>query len=241
MRHTAIRISDSYKLSQARRSDLAQRTHIFGAAQVSPDEMGGYFDFSDWRGHAISRDYFLGRWTFLYFGYSRCKGSCRIAAPVITQAAASLRARKFSARAAFVDIEAQPVRTPRSIIAEEGGHDHGLNWPMRFAMARLFEDQGGGLDVLTGNRAQLARSTTAFHVLREHVPPRSDESGSSINHSSMIYLIGPDTLVAGYCYHDVGADTLVSLVQELDKAEREDIDFSAIKRRYLLGACGEEA
>ena len=240
MRHTAIRISDSYKLPPARRLALAQANQVFGAAQVSPDEMGGYFDFSDWRGHTVSRDYFLGRWTFLYFGYSRCMGACRIAAPVMAQAANALRVRGFSARAAFVDIETQPVGTPRMIVAGGDGHGHDSNWPMRFAMARLFDDHDGKLDVLTGNRAQLARSTTAFHVLREHVPPRSGESGGSINHSSMIYLVGPDMLVAGYCYHDVGANTLVSLVEELDAAEREGIDFSAIRRRYVLGACGEE-
>ena len=241
MRHTAIRISDSYKVPGSWRTALGRGDQVFGAAQVSPDEMGGYFDFSDWRGRPVSRDYFLGRWTLLYFGYSRCMGSCRAAAPVMARGADMLRARGFSARAAFVDIETQPVSTPRMITVGDGSHGHGSNWPMRFAMSQLFEDYGGRLDVLTGNRAQLARATAAFHVMREHTPPRPGESGGSINHSSMIYLVGPDTLVAAYGYHDMGVDMLVSLVEKLDKAERNDIDFTAIKRRYLVGACGEES
>lgn len=241
MRHSAIRISNSYEVSQAWRASLAKGKQVFGAAKVSPDEMGGYFDLRDWRGQPISRDYFLGRWTFLYFGYSRCMGSCRVAAPVMARGAEILRARGFSARAAFVDIETQPVSTPQMIVAGEDGHEHASNWPMRFAMSQLFDDHGGRLDVLTGSRAQLARATTAFHVLREHVPPRSGEDGGSINHSSMIYLIGPDMLVAAYGYHDVGPDMLVLLVEQLDKAERNDIDFAAIRRRYFLGACGSEA
>ena len=238
MRHTAIRISESYNIPQSRRAALAEGSQVFGAARVSPDEMGGYFDLSDWRGRSVGRDYFLGRWTFLYFGYSRCMGSCRAAAPVMARGAEVLRMRGFSARAAFVDIETHPVSTPRMLLNVKDGHGHDANWPMRFAMSQLFEDHGGRLDVLTGNRAQLARAATAFHVLREHAPPRPGESGGSINHSSMIYVIGPDTLVAAYGYHDAGAHTLVSLVEELDKAERKAIDLAAIKRRYLVGACG---
>jgi cytochrome oxidase Cu insertion factor (SCO1/SenC/PrrC family) len=238
MRHTAIRISNSYVVPDAQRSALEKASVVYGAAKVAPDEMGGFFSFADLRERPVNADFLRGRWTLLYFGYSRCTGACREAAPIITAAARTLRERGFAARAAFVDIETPHVSPPRMIGRDDDDHVHRYNWPQRFAMTRLFESQGGDLHVLSGNRAQLAEATRAYHVLREHVPPRPEEKGMSINHSSIVYILGPDTFVAAYGYHDVAESSLVALVEQLDTAERLPIDFTAIKSRYLKGACG---
>lgn len=240
MRHTAIRISDSYAVNDLARARLGEARHRYGAAQVSPDEMGGYFDFIDWRGRRISQDDFRGRWTFLYFGYSRCRGSCREAAPTLAAAARGLRKKGIAARAAFVDIETPPVAPVTRIDAGARGHAHAVNWPMRYAMAQLYRDHRGQMDVFTGSRAQLTAATQAYHVLREHVPPAPGENGMSINHSSTVYLIGPDTLIAAYGYHDMGAAALQGLVHDLSLAERRTIDLEAARARYLRGACGGE-
>lgn len=241
MRHSAIRISESYIVPETERTVREKSTMVYGAAQVAPDEMGGYFDFTDWRERKIDQSYFLGRWTMLYFGYSRCMGSCRAAAPVLAQAASELRAAGFPARAAFVDIETHPVTAPQPIKRTGEEHRHSYNWSMRMAQSDLFDRHSGQIDVLTGNRVQLAQATMAYHVLREHTTARPGEEGMSINHSSMIYLLGRDTFVAAYGYHDIGARALVSLVRELDRVERAAIDFAAAKRRYLRGACGSAA
>jgi len=238
MRHSSVRISNSYLIADERRTALEKADKVYGAALVSPDEMGGYHDFTDWQGRPVSQQLFLGRWTFLYFGYSRCQGTCRHVAPMITQAADRLRSRGFPARAAFVDIETSHIGRPRMITRDDGNHTDHYNWPMRFAMSKVFEENGGKLNVLSGNRAQLAAATTAYHVLREHVPPRKGENGMSINHSSIVYILGLDTFVAGYGYHDLGAHGLFRLVEELSKVERKQIDYGAVKSRYLRGACG---
>ena len=241
MRHSAIRISVSYLVPETQRAALEKSSLVFGAAQVAPDEMGGYFDFTDWRGKRIDQSYFLGRWTILYFGYARCMGSCRAAAPMMADAVRKLRNGGYPARAAFVDIETHPISGPQPIGLPESAHRHPYNWSMRMAQSDLFERNAGNVDVLSGNRAQLAEATKAFHVLREHTTPRPGEEAMSINHSSMIYLLGRDTFVAAYGYHDMGSDALVSLVGTLDEARRRPIDFAAAKRRYLRGACGSSA
>ncbi|EDL47728.1 SCO family protein [Erythrobacter sp. SD-21] len=238
MRHSPIRISDSYVVSEEERDALEQSSTLFGSAQVSPDEMGGWFDYTDWRDRKIDRSYFLGRWTMLYFGYARCQGSCREAAPMLARAASELRDSGYAARAAFVDIEVHPVAPPQPIRLAPEEHAHSYNWAMRMAQSDLYERHAGQLDVLSGNRAQLAQATMAFHVLREHTTPHRGEKTMSINHSSMVYLLGRDTFVAAYGYHDMGADALVSLVRELAAAERKTVDFAAAKKRYLRGACG---
>jgi protein SCO1 len=238
MSYSAVRLSETYAIPQSQRAALAMADHVYGDAQPSPDELGGYFDFSDWRDRPVSSAHFLGRWSFLYFGYSRCQGSCRSVAPLIANAAYKLRKRGYAAKAAFVDIEVAPVGITKIITGDDTSHSHRNNWPKRFAMSELYASQKGRLDVLTGNRTQLAQATAAFHVIREHVPPRAGEDAMSINHSSIIYLIGPDSLVAGYGYHDAKSETLVDLVESLSKAERKIVDLAAVRRRYIRGACG---
>jgi protein SCO1 len=241
MRQTAIRISDSYAISRRERTRLAKAHNVFGHAQPEPDALGGHFDFATWDGQPVSAADFRGRWTLLYFGYARCQGSCLAVAPAIAVAAKALGQSGVAARAAFVDLESPPPGMIRLAATPHSHGAHGSNWPQRYAMARLALGSGGKLDVLTGSRFQLSQATAAFHVLREHVPPRAGEENYSINHGSMIYFIGPDTLVAGYGYHDMPVETMVGLVTRLSKAERRPVDVAAVRRRFMRGSCGEDA
>jgi protein SCO1 len=238
MTKAAIRISASYAIPDSYRTELARADLVYGHTAPDPDALGGYFDFTDWRGRAVSKANFLGRWTLLYFGYARCEGTCRTAAPLIADAARELRARGLAAQAAFVDIDSPPVGMIQRIDANGGEMTHSSNWSKRYAMGWMALRHGADLEVLSGSRFQLGQATAAYHVLREHVPARSSESGLSINHSSTIFLIGPDTLVAGYGYHDMDAPRIVDLVRQLSEAERNPIDLTAIRQRYLKGVCG---
>lgn len=57
-------------------------------------------------------------------------------------------------------------------------------------------------------------------VSREHTPPRNGEEGHSINHSSRIYLIAPDTKVAGFGHHESSPAELVATVARLSAQKR---------------------
>jgi|GEM_PF-5201250 len=240
MRQTAIRVSQSYAIPQSQRAQLAKAQSVFGHAQPEPDALGGHFDFTRWNGQPLTSANFRKHWTLLYFGYARCKGTCLAVAPNIAAAAKLLRQRGVAAKAAFVDIEAPPLGMIRLASDHRGHGQHDSNWPQRYAMARLALSRRGDLDVLSGSRFQLAQATAAFHVLREHVPPRAGEENHSINHGSMIYLIGPDALVAGYGYHDMSVKTMVGLVRQLSKADRNPVDVAAVRRRFMRGSCGED-
>ena len=239
MRRSAIYLSDSYAVSDSYRTRLASATTVFGHGAPAPDELGGHFDFSDWMGGQLTKENFLGRWTFLYFGYARCQGTCQIAAPLLANAARALRDRGFSAKAAFVDIEPAPLGMIERIYDDPTAMAHSSNWSKRYAMARLALQHGADLEVLTGTRLQLAQATAAYHVLREHMMPRPGVEDVNISHSSSIFLIGPDTLMAGYGYHDMEVETMVEMVQRLSESERNPIDLTAIRQRYITGICGE--
>lgn len=240
MRKSAIRVSESYAISRRHRAQLAKAHSNFGHAQPDPDALGGHFDFNSWNGLPVSDADFRGRWTLLYFGYARCLGSCCEVAPKIAAAAKLLRQRGIAARAAFVDIEPPPAGGIRLAAGHDSHGKHDSNWPQRYAMARLALKNRGNLDVLSGNRSQLSKATAAFHVLREHVPPRPGEEDFSINHGSMIFLVGPDTLVAAYGFHDMAVATMAGLVGRLTKAARHPVDVAEVRRRFMAGSCGED-
>ena len=196
--------------------------HDSYAPPVSPDQLGGSFEFLDLNNQRVTAAAFGGHWTLLFFGYARCRGSCPVATPKIIRAAQMLRAKGIKTRAVFVDIEVAPVGFVRSgpkPASARGDHSHGgMNHVA--AMRALQSTWDGKLIVLTGTRLQLANAARAFMVTREHRPPRAGETGHSINHTSRIYMIAPDTKVAGYGHHDADPAELVNTVARLSATKR---------------------
>lgn len=193
------------------------------AVMPSVAKMGGAFEFSDVAGNRIAQSDFRGRWTLLFFGYSRCRASCPVAIPKMVRTAEKLRQSGIAARAVFIDIDVPPLgvmrfRRPGAAAAMEGhsGHHHGHGDLDRIAAMRaLAKAFDGRLVVATGTRAQLNAATQAFVVAREHIPPRRGEVGHSINHSSLIYFLAPDTRVAGYAMHDWSVTDLEQAIRRL--------------------------
>jgi protein SCO1 len=189
------------------------------ATPVSPDQLGGAYDFLDLKNRRVGASDFKGHWTLLFFGYARCRGNCPVATPKIVKAAQMLRAQGIDARAVFVDIEAPPQQMVSRATGAKvplGGHDHG-DMNRVAAMRGLAGTWGDDLTVLTGTRMQLSNAARAFKVAREHKPPRNGEVGHSIDHSSRIYFVAPDTKVAGYGFHDANPAELAATVTRLSK------------------------
>jgi protein SCO1 len=237
MMTSSILLSERFDVPDSVRAELYRSSMIYGHAQPSPDELGGVLDFTDWQDEPVGISRFVGRWTLLYFGYSRCTESCKMATPLIVATARALRSRGLAASAAFVDIDAPPLGITRINVSKGRPMRHGHNWEKRHAMRALAQTYGADLMVLTGNRKQLAEAGIAYHVIREHIPPRRGETGHSINHSSMIYFIGPDIQVAGYGYHDSDIQTLTNTIMTLETAPRRAIAAGQFNRRIAGKGC----
>lgn len=237
MMQSSIILSARYDVPASFRAALNQGNHFYGHAQPSPDEIGGVLDFTDWRDHQVGIERFIGRWTLLYFGYSRCSGSCKIAIPLIADVARALRTSGLAAQAAFVDIDASPLGIVR--LEADGLREmrHGPNWEKRYAMRKLARRYATDLMVLTGSRRQISAAGIAYHVTREHIPPRPRETGHSINHSSSIYFIAPDMTVAGYGYHDANKETLIDTIVSLDRAPQNRAPLGIFNRQIAGKGC----
>jgi protein SCO1 len=183
-------------------------------APPPPESLGGSFALRDTAGRTVTMEALRGRWTFYYFGYSRCTDTCPLALPTMVEAARVLNLGRTPTRAVFVDIEppASTVRPRNAAISATSLGHHAKSGPGSPIM-EIQERFGTGLLALTGSRAQLNAATVAFGVRREHVPARPLEEGHSINHTSFIYIVAPDGAVKGYVMHDVTADALVREVR----------------------------
>ena len=56
-------------------------SHDSYAPEVSPDELGGSYEFLDLKNRPVAASAFGGHWSLLFFGYARCRGSCPVATP----------------------------------------------------------------------------------------------------------------------------------------------------------------
>lgn len=133
--------------------------------------LGGPFALVDQDGRAVTQDSYPGKLIVAYFGYSFCPDVCPTELGVIADAMDLLTpAEQARVQPTFITID--PARdTPEQIKA----------YVANFHPAMIG---------LTGSAEQIAAAARAFRVYYAKVE-RADMSVYLMDHSSMIYLIGP--------------------------------------------------
>jgi len=133
--------------------------------------VGGPFALTDDHGRAVTDASYRGRWMLVYFGYTFCPDVCPTELQTI--AAALDRLGPQAAQVAPLFITVDPERDTPAALAD---------------YVKLFDDRLIGL---TGTPAQIAGVTRAYRVYYAKVTPK-DSTSYLMDHSSFIYLIGPD-------------------------------------------------
>ncbi len=135
------------------------------------DGIGGPFRLTDTAGQSVTDASFRGRWMLIYFGYTSCPDICPTE---LTMIAAVLRdLGPNAARVAPLFITVDPARDTGKVLA---------------AYVRLFDPRLIGL---TGTPAEISRAARAYRVFYRKVALR-DENAYLMDHSSFVYLMGPD-------------------------------------------------
>jgi protein SCO1/2 len=127
--------------------------------------IGGPFSLIADDGRAVTERSFPGKYLLVYFGYSSCRDVCP--ATLNTLAAAVDRLGAASARVQPLFITVDPAHDTQSVLRQ------------------YVEGFGGHLLGLTGDPADLRKVADEYGV-------QSEEAGGVIDHSSVIYLMGPD-------------------------------------------------
>ena len=137
--------------------------------------LGGPFSLTDQAGRAVTERDFAGRWLLLYFGYTYCPDVCPTELGTIAAALDALG-------------PAAAERVVPMLVSVDPGRDT----PAQLAdyVARFHPRMQG----LTGTPEQVAEVARRYRVYYGKVQ-RPDMTDYLMDHSSFIYLVGPDARV----------------------------------------------
>lgn len=136
--------------------------------------LGGAFSLTDQSGRAVTERDYAGRWMLVYFGYSYCPDICPTELGTMAAALDAMGAAGEAVVPAFISVDPQRD-TP----------EHLADYVSRFH-PRM---QG-----LTGTPEQVADAARRYRVYYAKVQ-RPEMTDYLMDHSSFIYLVGPDAKV----------------------------------------------
>lgn len=145
--------------------------NVAGVALPGGITVGGPFTLTDDHGHAVTDASYRGRWMLVYFGYTFCPDVCPTELQTIATALDKLGKQADQVAPLFVTVD--PGRDTPAALA---------------SYVKLFDDRLIGL---TGTPAQIAAVAQAYRVYYAKVPSK-DPGNYLMDHSSFMYLMGPD-------------------------------------------------
>jgi cytochrome oxidase Cu insertion factor (SCO1/SenC/PrrC family) len=163
-----------------------------GAAAPAPLAqlaIGGPFTLVDGSGNVVTQASYPGRWKLIYFGYTSCPDVCPTTLQAIANALRALGPEAGRVAPLFITVD--PARDRPAILAR---------------YTALFDPRIIGL---TGSPQQIDAAEKAFRVYAGSVPDPATHS-YLINHTSLIYLLGPHNHLKALFGRDTTADQLAA-------------------------------
>jgi len=159
------------------------RTVTTGIAQV-----GGPFRLTDHTGKTVTEQDFHGRFMLIYFGYSFCPDVCPTTLSVIGDALAKLK----DPRIVPVFITIDPERDTPKVLVD---------------YMKAFGPQFVGL---TGSPDAIKSVEQKYRVYaaKKPIDPNNPKRGYGMDHSSVIYLMGPDGKLVSFYDEAISPDDL---------------------------------
>jgi cytochrome oxidase Cu insertion factor (SCO1/SenC/PrrC family) len=134
--------------------------------------VGGPFELTDQDGRQVTEKDLLGKHALVFFGFTYCPDVCPTELQVITASLQQMGSKADQLRPIFITVD--PARdTPKAM------RDYLANFDPRFWG-------------LTGTDAQIAQVARAYRVYYARVDNKQDPQSYLMDHSSLIYLMGPD-------------------------------------------------
>lgn len=155
--------------------------------------IGGPFQLVDSTGKTVTDQDYRGHWMLIYFGYTFCPDVCPTELQTISAALDQLGKAGSGIVPIFITVD--PARdTPKTM----GQY------------VKLFDDRLIGL---TGSAQQIADVAGRYRVYYAKVTPKGSSS-YLMDHSSFIYLIGPDGRFRALIRSGLTADALAQTIEK---------------------------
>ncbi len=154
-------------------------------------DVGGPFTLTAHTGERVSDEAFRGQFMLVAFGFTHCPDVCPAELQVMTAALESMGAAAERVQPLFITID--PERDTVARLADYMAHFH----------SRLIG--------LTGSADDIANVADAYHVWYKKV--QGDEPDYAMDHTSIMYLMGPDGEFVQHFSFGTSADTLAKALQ----------------------------
>ena len=152
---------------------LAAGAYLFVSGnQPASLTVGGPFSLIDGDGHPVTDQTWRGKYMLVYFGYTFCPDVCPTTLSNVADAIDKLGPRADRLQALFVTVD--PKRDTASVVKQ---------------YAAAFSPRITGL---TGSPAQIAAAAKAYRVYYAEHRTGPGPADYSMDHSSVLYLMGPD-------------------------------------------------
>jgi protein SCO1/2 len=145
---------------------------LLGGTTPRPASIGGPFQLTADNGQAVTDRSYAGRYLLVYFGYSSCRDVCPATLSAVGDAMDALGAQAGRVQPLFITVD--PHRDTPAVLARYVAHFTPL------------------LVGLTGTPRQLRQVQLEYRVTSI---AHTDDAGTvdyTVDHSSVLYLIGPD-------------------------------------------------
>lgn len=152
--------------------------------------IGGPFTLVDGDGRTVTDKDFLGKWVILYFGYTFCPDVCPTSLSTVVAAMDKLPPEQAD-KLVPVLISVDPARDTPAVMKE---------------YASAFHPRMVGL---TGSEEQVAAAKKAYKVYAARAKG-GDDATYTVDHSSIVYLLGPDGRFVAHFAHGTSADDMAA-------------------------------
>lgn len=157
--------------------------------------IGGPFTLTDASGKTVTDQDYRGRYMLVFFGFTGCPDICPAGLQLISAALDKVGAKADKVTPIFISVD--PERdTPEKLAA----------------YVKNFNDRLVGL---TGTPEQVAAVAKAYRVFYEKMPNESAPAEYGMNHTSIIYLMGPDGEYVTHFTPTTGVDVMAEKLSKL--------------------------
>ena len=140
--------------------------------QAGQARVGGPFTLVNEKGETVTEADFRGKFMLIYFGFTFCPDVCPTELQVMASAIEALGARGENIAPVFITID--PERDTPDVMAR---------------YVALFHPRLTGL---TGTPEQVGAAAKAWHVFYRKVADDGSSEDYTMDHSSIVFLMGPD-------------------------------------------------
>ncbi len=161
---------------------------VAAVSSVGKAMIGGPFSLTDHTGKRVTDQDFRGRFMLVFFGFTFCPDACPSGLQVIAAALDKLGPKAKSVTPILITLD--PERDTPAQLA---------------SYVKSFHPRLVGL---TGTQAEIDAVAKAYRVYAKKVPDPKSTAGYTIDHSTFIYLMGPDGTYVTHFTHATPVDTM---------------------------------